>query len=177
MIKNSYKSVIVLFSICLVVAAILAAVNFITAPIIEESEKKAAADALRVVCPEGDDFEPFSQSLDFDVPTTIKNIYVVSAGENKIGLVFEISEKGYAPNLNIMCGINSDGVITGIKCLSSGETLGYEKAYGESFVGKGREEVSDVDTISGATLTTTAFKNAIMTVEKTFNLIWSEVVE
>jgi Na+-translocating ferredoxin:NAD+ oxidoreductase RnfG subunit len=46
-------------------------------------------------------------------------------------------------------------------CLSSSETLGHEKTFGESFVGKDAAGVDAVDTISGATKTTSAYKNAI----------------
>ena len=60
-----------------------------------------------------------------------------------------------------MCGVNADGTVSGTKCLSSSETLGYEKTYGENLVGKTSETVDEVATIAGATKTTAAYRNAV----------------
>ena len=60
-----------------------------------------------------------------------------------------------------MCGVSADGTVTGAVCLGSSETLGYEKTFGESFTGKDAAGVDAVDTISGATKTTAAYKNAV----------------
>jgi hypothetical protein len=61
----------------------------------------------------------------------------------------------------IMCGVSSDNTITGAVCLSSNETLGKEKEYGKSFIGKDADGVKATDTIGGATMTTSAYKGAI----------------
>jgi uncharacterized protein with FMN-binding domain len=68
---------------------------------------------------------------------------------------------GYGSGLIIMCGVSADGVVTGATCLSSSETLGYEKTFGENFTGKDATGIEGVDTISGATKTTAAYKNAV----------------
>ena len=61
----------------------------------------------------------------------------------------------------IMCGVDANGNVTGAICLSSNETLGHEKTFGEKFTGKDAAGVDAVDTFSGATKTTAAYKNAI----------------
>ena len=61
----------------------------------------------------------------------------------------------------IMCGVSTDGVVTGAVCTSSNETLGKEKTYGEVFADKNAEEVEATDIIAGATKTTEAYKNAV----------------
>ena len=50
----------------------------------------------------------------------------------------------------IMCGVSKDGVVTGALCLSSNETLGKEKTYGENFkysdfAGMFKAELFDAD--------------------------------
>ena len=60
-----------------------------------------------------------------------------------------------------MCGVTADGTVSGAVCLSSGETLGYEKTYGDNFKGKDALALGTVDTISGATKTTSAYRSAI----------------
>ena len=51
--------------------------------------------------------------------------------------------------------------MTGAVCLSSSETLGYEKTFGDLFKGTDADGISDIDTVSGATKTTEAYKNAV----------------
>mgnify|MGYP002512604464 CR=1 FL=1 len=61
----------------------------------------------------------------------------------------------------LMCGIDANGTITGATCLSSGETLGEEKIYGDSLKGKTANDIDTVEAISGATKTTAGYKNAV----------------
>lgn len=158
MIKNSYKSVVVLFAICFVISAALAAVNYITSPVIEQAEKDATQAALKVVMESADSFA----SVDIaGLPSSVTEAYIARCGEETVGAVLKLSVTGYAKGLTLICGVSSSGKITGIKFISGGETLGKEKTYGESFVGKDVSGASEVDTIAGATLTTKAYKGAV----------------
>lgn len=154
--KQSLSSVIVLTVICLVISAALAAVNLVTAPVIEENDNKAANAALSEVMPEGGSFTELSMA-DYQLPATVTNIYEAENG----GYVVRLVTTGYSSGLTVMCGVDANGVITGAVCLGSTETLGYEKTYGESFAGKDAAGVDAVDTVSGATKTTSAYKSAI----------------
>lgn len=154
--KKSIQSVVTLTLICAIIGALLAAVNFVTAPVIEKAEAEKANEALLVVMPNGEGFTELSLS-DCKLPATITNVYSEKSG----GYIFKMVTTGYSSGLTVMCGIDKDGKITGAVCLSSGETLGYEKTYGESFKGLDASSADGVDTISGATKTTAAYKNAI----------------
>lgn len=154
--KKYIKSIGALTVICAVMAIILAITNSITAPIIEKNEAAAANEALLIVMPDGEGFEPVDIST-LELPSTVTAAYKESSG----GCVVQLLTSGYGPNMVIMCGVNAEGSVTGAVCLSSGETLGYEKTYGENMVGKTAENIDDVETISGATLTTTGYKNAV----------------
>ena len=154
--KNSVRSTIALVSICAVMGILLAITNFITAPIIKQNQEAAANKALLEVMPNGTGFE----KVEFDaakLPKTVTEVY----GEKNGGYVITLTTTGYNSGLTIMCGVNADGTVSGAVCLASQETLGKEKTYGESFVGKNSAGAEAVDTISGATKTTTAYKNAI----------------
>ena len=61
----------------------------------------------------------------------------------------------------LMCGVHASGTVTGAVCLSSNETLGYEKTYGEGFKDKDAAGVDAIDTVAGATKTTGAYKSAV----------------
>ena len=154
--KKYVKSIGALTVICAVMAIILAMTNSITAPIIKENDSAAANEALLVVMPDGEGFEPVDIST-VELPATVTAAYKEASG----GCVVQLLTSGYGPNMVIMCGVSAEGTVTGAVCLSSGETLGYEKTYGENMVGKTAEDVDSVDTISGATLTTTGYKNAV----------------
>ena len=154
--KKAIKSTVVLVAICAVMAILLAVTNALTAPIIAENQNAAANQALLQVMPNGEGFE----SVEFDaekLPKTIKEVFKEKNG----GYVFNMETTGYGAGLLIMCGINADGTVSGVVCLGSSETLGYEKTFGANFAGKDAAGVDAVDTISGATKTTEAFKGAV----------------
>ncbi len=153
---NKLKSAIALVAICAVVSVLLALTNTLTAPIIKEQEASAVNDALAVVLPGGSDFSPVELG-EYELPETITEIYTEKNG----GYVFKMTTSGYAANFVILCGIDKDGVVKGATCISSGETLGVEKDYGDSLKEKTLENIEEVATISGATKTTYAFKNAV----------------
>ncbi len=154
--KNQIKSVISLTLICSVIAVLLAVTNAITAPKIKEQEAATVNKALMEVLPEGKDFEQITELK--DMPETIKEVYKETSGK---GFVIKLVTSGYGNGLTIMCGVGSDGAVKGAVCIASNETLGKEKTYGESFKNKSFEEVESVDTIAGATVTTSAYKNAV----------------
>ncbi len=150
------KSVVVLTAICAVISVMLAATNAITAPIIEKNQNAAANEALLVVMPNGTGFEQMDLSS-YTLPATVTEAYKEAGG----GYVVKLTTTGYGSGFVIMCGVNADGTVSGAVCLSSNETLGYEKTFGENFTGKNVEGVDAVDSISGATKTTVAYRNAV----------------
>ncbi len=155
--KTYIKNLAVFVCICSVITVLLAATNFITAPVIAENQNAAANAALLEVMPEGKGFETVDLSS-FTLPATVTEVNKETSG---LGYVIKLTTKGYGTGFVIMCGVSADGTVTGAVCLSSNETLGKEKAYGEGFNGKDAAGVEAVDIISGATLTTNAYKNAV----------------
>ena len=154
--KSSIKSIIVLVGICTVMTVLLALVNGITAPIIQENQDAAANAALLEVMPEGKNFEAVDLSA-YELPATVTQAHKEEGG----GFVIQLTTTGYGNNFVIICGVRADGTVSGAKCLSSTETLGKEKTYGENFTDKNAEQVAAVETISGVTKTTQAYKDAI----------------
>lgn len=154
--KKSVKSTLVLVVICAVTAILLALTNAITAPTIKANQDKAANEALLQVMPNGQGFEKLDLSA-YTLPATVTDAYKEQGG----GYVFQLKTTGYGSDFIIMCGVNADGTVSGTVCLSSTETLGHEKTFGANFTGKDAAGVDAVDTISGATKTTQAYKNAM----------------
>ena len=154
--KKYLSNILVLVCICAVVSVILSVTNALTAPKIEANEKEKTRKALLQVMPDGVSFEPVDISAE-TLPSTVREVYRAENG----GYVIKLSTTGYSTGFVIMCGIRTDGTVSGAVCLSSTETLGYEKTYGQSFLDKNKEEVEGVDTIAGATKTTAAYRSAV----------------
>lgn len=154
--KNMIKSIVVLVCICAVMSLLLASVNNLTAPVIERNNNAAANEALLQVMPDGKNFETVDISA-YTLPSTVTDAFKEENG----GFVFKLKTAGYSSDFIIMCGVNADGTVSGAVCLSSGETLGHEKSYGDNFKGKDSAAVDTTDTISGATKTTAAYRSAV----------------
>ena len=154
--KKQMNSIISLFAICAITAILLALTNFLTVPFVKANEEAAVQRALNDVMENGV-FTELDVSA-HDLPDTVIAAYSESGG----GYVFKLSTKGFSPNMIIMCGVNADGTVSGTTCLSSEETLGYEKTYGNNFKGLDVIKAGEVDAISGATKTTAAYRAAII---------------
>ncbi|MBQ3517907.1 MAG: FMN-binding protein [Clostridia bacterium] len=155
--KTKIRNLAVFVCICSVITLLLAVTNFITAPIIEENQNAAANQALMEVMPDAQGFEVVDIST-LTLPATVTEVNKETSG---LGYVIKLKTAGYGSDMIIMCGVTNDGVVTGAVCLSSNETLGKEKTYGENFKDKDAAGVESVDIITGATKTTEAYKNAI----------------
>lgn len=155
--KKNIKNLSVFVCICTVITLLLAVTNSITAPIIEKNQNASANAALLEVMPNGSGFETVDKSS-YTLPATVTEVWKETSGG---GYVVKLVTSGYGSDMVIMCGVGADGVVTGAKCISSNETLGKEKTYGESFAGKDSAAVDATDIISGATKTTEAYKNAV----------------
>lgn len=154
--KSMLKSVLSLTVICAVVALLMAATNFITEPVIKANEAAAANEALLVVMPNGSDFKPVDIST-YTLPASVNEVYSEANG----GYVVKLTVNGYSTGMILMIGVDANGTVTGAICLGSSETLGYEKTYGETTVGATLETIDGLDTITGATRTTQAYKDGV----------------
>ena len=137
--NKNIKNISVFICICVVITLLLAVTNTFTAPIIEKNQNATANAALLEVMPNGTGFETVDIS-DYTLPATVTEVYKESSG---VGYVIKMVTAGYGSDMVIMCGVGSDGVVTGAVCLSSNETLGKEKTYGENF--------TDKDAVTGIT--------------------------
>ncbi len=160
--KDIIKPIVVLASICLVVTALLAYVNMVTSPIIKAAEEKAAAEARAEVLKEAKDFELL------DVKNLPEGITEVYKGSDDSGYVFMMTQKGYGGDIKLICGIHNDGSIEAVKTLSHSETSGIgskvvdnASGYRDNYAGKTAENYQDVDAVTGATISSKAYKAAI----------------
>ena len=153
--------IVVLVLICAVMSGLLAVTNNITAPISEESERRAAEEARIEVMPQADGFEEVTVE---GLPASVTSVYRATNG---VGYVFSLTTIGYGGKntLKMTIGIDMDGKITDTKVLSHKETAGLgSKVTGDAFRGQfpGKDAALEgVDNISGATFSSNYYRAAI----------------
>ena len=156
-----FAPIVILTVICIVISAALAFTNDLTAPVIEEATARLNEQARKEVLPEADGFE----KMDVEgLPETITEVYQATNGA---GYVFMITSDGYGgkDTMNLICGIDADGVIVSCKVLSHKETAGLgskvaEDTFSGQFTGKDAN-LDGVEAISGATRSSEYYINAI----------------
>ncbi len=135
-------------------AGILFAGDVVGDKLTSAREDTALREELSGVIPEIGDFSVIEP--DEGMPDSVKELYISNEGT-----AVRLSVVGYAAGLELLCGVK-DGKVTSVICVSSRETLGAEKNYGEKFSGKDLTQVSLTDTVSGATKTTSAYKQGVL---------------
>ena len=153
----------ILFLIAAVVAVALAAVNSVTAPIIQDLKEQKTQEAIEMVLPGG-----FNEEItDYvDESGLVTKVY---KGDN--GYALEVTPSGFDNTITMMVGIDFEGNILGISIVSHTETAGLgavaaaTTSAGEEFRGQfegmsGNVSVSkdggEVNAITGATITSRA---------------------
>ena len=163
------KPTLVLAVICLVITMLLSISHEITQPIIEENDRKTAEIARAEVLTEADSFEQVTGEF----PENVQDVY---AAANGAGYTVTVTSKGYSSDpLKVMVGIKEDGTIERIKILANNETPGLgSKVSNDDFVNQfeGMDESMDgFQAIGGATISSTAMKNAIQTAFEVYETV------
>lgn len=160
--KDTLKSIIVLVSICIVIGAAMAGINMLTADKIAAVQAEKEAKALEIVLPENGGFEKLEDIS--SLPESVSAVYRDKDGE---GIAMLLSAKGYDSSkpISIAIGFNNDGSISKCHVIScTGETSGLgTKIKGEGFLASfdGKSDMNGIDTISGATVSSSAFLKAV----------------
>ena len=152
-----------LFLITAIVAACLAGVNAVTAPVIAELNAAKTQQAIETVLPGGFD------SMVEDYADTTGLVSKVYKGAN--GYALEVLPGGFDNVITMMVGVDFDGNVLGISIVKHTETAGLgavaaaSTSAGESFRGQfvgqsGSVSVTkdggQIDAITGATITSRA---------------------
>ena len=164
--QKIFKLVVFLALISGLSGMCLSLVNDVTKPIIEE-QKLAAVKANLEILYSGASFEEASGAV---ADTSIQNIYKVNGGE---GYVYKVGVTGYGGEVTYLLGINDDGSYQGFIALTyDGETSGFgtriaEEEFTSQFNGSSIDD--GVDTLSGATITSSAVVKGVNQVVDHFN--------
>lgn len=159
--KDSLKSIIVLVAICIVIGAAMAAINMLTKDRISEVQMQKEAEALNYVLHTNEGFEKIEMD---GLPESVVAVYRDKDGE---GIAMLLAAKGYDSSnpISIAVGFDNNGTVEKCYVIScTGETSGIgTKVKGDGFLSQftDKADMGGVDTISGATISSTAFLSAV----------------
>lgn len=161
--QELFKSVTVLVLICFAVSAALAVVHSFTEPVSARNAALREDEARRQVLPDAASFEEVEAAL----PESVLSCYLGKAADGgALGYVFLVEGRGFGGPIQVLCAIGTDGRIVRCHTLDvSGETktLGgktADSAYTDQYIGKDAA-LSGVNTISQATVTSTAYRGCV----------------
>ena len=185
-LKSMLKDAMILLAITIVAGLVLGVVYQVTKEPIAQQEAKAKqkacqevfSDAASFEAPEGFSEEAAYQVISEQYPNQDINevVKAVDASGQPLGYVITVTtHEGYGGDIRFSVGIRNDGTVNGISILSIAETPGLgmnaEKVLKPQFAGKtvekfeytktGAAAESQVDAISGATITTNAIVNGV----------------
>lgn len=187
--KSMIKDAAILLIITLFSGLILGLVYQITKEPIALAEENAAKEAYAEVFPEAADFEMLELAVPedetwyagwvnsgFEGVDIDNTLAALNESGNRIGYVLTVtSHEGYGGDITFTMGITNDGTLNGISILSISETAGLgmkaESVLKPQFANKnvasftytktGAMNDSQIDAISGATITTNAVTTAV----------------
>lgn len=184
------KNALILTAITLVAGVCLGGVYGITKEPIKKQQEQAKADAYKSVFPDADGLVPIEdpkasmesasavlEANNLSAERINEVLLVQDASKAPLGIVMNITTSaGYGGDITFTMGIQSDGTVNGIALLTITETAGLGmKAAEESFTSQykdkkvekfnytktGAKSDSEIDAISGATITTSAITNGV----------------
>lgn len=161
-----------LLAFSLVAGLLLALTNAITEePIAQQQAQKANASRYAVMSG-ADTFEEVEiDGAYIQVAPSLTAIYRAYSGNKPVGYTMNLAPAGYKAEIDLTVGISDDGAITGVTVDSQSETQGVgSKITGKDFLRQFTGEAasaddieSDIDTITGATVSSKTVKNAVKT--------------
>jgi len=168
-----FKPIVVLCVICIVMTGALAATNGVTAPIIEAATIAAQNAARTELLPEADHFTKVEG-------LAVENVVEAYTADNGTGAVVTSTSKGYGGTMTVMVAFTPEGTIKQLKVTEQGETQGIgskvaaDASFWTRFEGLEAKELvlgTDVDALSGATVSSKALTNAVNAAIAGYNAI------
>ena len=183
--KGMIKDALILFAITLIAGLMLGVVNDITKVPIAQQEQKAKNEACQNVFAAADSFEAQELADSAQIEQVLADAGISGADIDELmaakdasgallGYVITVTDhEGYGGDIQFSLGITNEGTLNGISLLGISETAGLGMRAGEVLVPQfsdknlftytktGAAADSEIDAISGATITTNAVVNGV----------------
>ena len=183
--KEMMKNTAILLVITVVAGLVLGLVYQVTKDPIAEQEAKKKKEACQEVFQDATTFKAI-ETVDVDAAEWVAAGYgqesidevmgAMDASDNLLGYVITVTTKeGYGGDIQFSIGVRTDGTVNGMSILSISETAGLgmraEEVLKPQFAGRqiekfeytksGAVSETQIDAISGATITTNAVTNGV----------------
>lgn len=184
--KAMIKDALILFAITLVAGFLLGFVYDVTKEPIAQQKAKAKAEACRNVFPDADSFAAMAgengpsaysvEGLDENAVSIDEVMQALDSSGTLMGYVITVTDhEGYGGDIQFSMGVTLDGTLNGISLLNISETAGLGMKAGDvlvpqftdkkveqfTYTKSGAANDSEIDAISGATITTKAVVNGV----------------
>jgi len=186
--KVVFKLGFILFIISAVAACALALTNYVTAGTIEEMNIQANTVARQEVLPDATEFEEvpvedvakIAGEISMETPEELLEVYIGTNNGEVVGYTVKTGPtSGYSGEVQVLTGISTDGIITGITIIKHNETPGLGalatgewndqytgKSAAEELVvvkGTAKEGSNEIQAITGSTITSKAVTEGVNT--------------
>jgi len=186
--KVVFKLGLILFVISAVAACALALTNYVTAGTIEEMNIQANTVARQEVLPDATEFEEvpvedvakIAAEIGMEAPEELLEVYTGTKNGEVVGYTVKTGPtSGYSGEVQVLTGISSDGIITGITIIKHNETPGLGALatgeWNDQFTGKSaaeelvvvkgtaKEGSNEIQAITGSTITSRAVTEGVNT--------------
>lgn len=183
--KSMIKDALILFAITLAAGLLLGFVHDVTKEPIAQQKAKAKAEACKNVFAAADSFETVvsedgpaayfmaAQGSNVDIDEVMR---ALDSSGQLLGYVITVTDhEGYGGDIQFSMGVTLDGTLNGISLLRISETAGLGMKAGDvlvpqfadkkvesfTYTKSGSTGDSEIDAISGATITTNAVVNGV----------------
>lgn len=181
--KSTLRNMLLsLTGVCVITGAALAVVNIVTAEPIAAAAEASRRTAMADILP------PFDNDISSTATTGPDGttLYTALHGQEVAGCAVEtFSDAGFGGRIVLLAGFDAHGALTGYRVLSHAETPGLGARMQEWFEAEGtghdvrgssgdiavRADGGDIDAITGATITSRAFTEAINRARRAANTI------
>ena len=176
------KDALILFAITVVSGLLLGVVYDVTKEPIAKQQEKAKQAACANVFSSAASFETVADASGNAISDTVDGVDInevmqaLDSGGNLLGYVLTVTDhEGYGGDIQFSMGVALDGTLNGISLLKIAETPGLgmkagdvlvpqfenKKAEAFAYTKSGAASESEIDAISGATITTNAVVNGV----------------
>ena len=165
--ESPARLTLVLLSITLATSLLLGLTDYITRDRIREIYIEKTASAMREVLPA----DEYTESDYSGSDSLVKGVCLAYIGGDIGGYVVEVAPSGFGGAVNMVVGVDPDGVVTGVAVTGMTETSGLgSAAAGEGFRnqyvgGNGgfavNKDGGDIDALTGATITSRAVTDGV----------------
>lgn len=176
------KDALILFAITVVAGLLLGVVYDVTKEPIAQQKEKAKQEACANVFAAAAAFETVTDSNGASVSDNVNGVDIdevmraLDGNGNHVGYVITVTDhEGYGGDIQFSMGVTLDGTLNGISLLSISETAGLGMKAGDvlvpqftdkkveqfTYTKSGAADDSEIDAISGATITTNAVVSGV----------------